>query len=131
MKRAFLISAILTIASVAGMVMLLRRDPAMSSVATGSTNVSMVDGKQVIRITAKGGYAPRNTVAKANIPTTLNVETNGTFDCSSALVIPRVQYRASLPPSGTTTIDLPPQQAGTTIQGVCAMGMYGFAIAFE
>jgi hypothetical protein len=36
-----------------------------------------------------------------------------------------------LPPSGITDIELPAQEAGATVQGVCAMGMYSFAINFE
>ncbi len=132
MKKVFVISTLLTIGSVVGIILLLQNSSmGTATVASGQSNVSIVDGKQVIQIDAKGGYAPRNTVAKANMPTTLNVQTSGTFDCSSALVIPSMKYRTNLPPSGTTAIDLPPQSAGTTLQGVCAMGMYGFAIAFE
>ncbi|MEK7576322.1 MAG: cupredoxin domain-containing protein [Patescibacteria group bacterium] len=99
----------------------------------GSTqnNIAVTDGTQVITIKAKGGYAPRETTAKADIPTTLRIETNGTFDCSSALTIPALRYRANLPPSGTTEIKIPPQNVGATIKGICAMGMYNFAITFE
>src|SRR3989344_2275933 len=56
-------------------------------------NVSIVDGKQIIEIDAKGGYNPRKTAAKADIPTVLKIKTSGTFDCSSALVIPSLGYR--------------------------------------
>src|SRR3989344_3521508 len=37
-------------------------------------NVSIVDGKQIIEIDAKGGYNPRKTAAKADIPTVLKIE---------------------------------------------------------
>ena len=89
-------------------------------------NVSIVDGKQIITINAKGGYAPQITTAKADVPTIIKMDTRGTFDCSSALVIPSLNYRKSLPPSGETLIDVPPQKAGTKLQGLCAMGMYNF-----
>ncbi len=94
-------------------------------------NVSVVDGKQVITINAKGGYMPRATTAKADMPTVLRLTTNGTFDCSSALVIPSLSYRANLPASGETLIDVPPQKAGTTMRGLCAMGMYNFSVNFN
>jgi plastocyanin domain-containing protein len=132
MKKVFVISTLLTIGSVVGIILLLQNNgTSTTTVASGQSNVSVVDGKQVIQIDAKGGYAPRNTVAKANMPTTLNVQTSGTFDCSSALVIPSIKYRTNLPPSGVTPIEIPPQPAGTTLKGVCSMGMYSFAIAFE
>jgi Cu+-exporting ATPase len=94
-------------------------------------NVSMVDGKQIITITAKGGYSPRVTSAQSNVPTVLKVSTLGTFDCSSALTIPSLGYRNNLPSSGETLIDLPPQKPGTTLRGLCAMGMYNFAVNFN
>ncbi len=112
--------------------MLLRNGGTESPVTTrNQTNVAVVDGKQVIQINAKGGYAPRVTVAKANIPTVIHVQTNGTFDCSSALTVPAVGFRKMLPSSGVTPIEIPPQQAGATIKGVCSMGMYSFAVNFN
>lgn len=132
MKKVFVISILLTIASLTGIIMLLSNSgTSTTNVANEQTNVSVVNGKQVIQIDAKGGYAPRNTVAKANMPTTLNVKTNGTFDCSSAISIPSLGYRTNLPPSGVTPIEIPPQPAGTTIKGICAMGMYNFAVNFN
>ncbi len=94
-------------------------------------NVSIVEGKQIIEINAKGGYAPRTSNAQANIPTTLKISTLGTFDCSSSLVIPSIGYRANLPPSGETLVELPPQAQGSTLRGVCGMGMYSFSIGFN
>ena len=94
-------------------------------------NVSVVDGKQIITINAKGGYLPRITSAKAGIPTVIAMNTQGTFDCSSAIAIPSLGYRSNLPPSGETLIDVPAQNAGTTLQGLCSMGMYSFAINFD
>ncbi|OHA93485.1 MAG: hypothetical protein A3H52_02205 [Candidatus Zambryskibacteria bacterium RIFCSPLOWO2_02_FULL_39_26] len=94
-------------------------------------NVSIVDGKQIIEIDAKGGYNPRKTAAKADIPTVLKIKTSGTFDCSSALVIPSLGYRKNLPPSGEILVDIPLQKAGSAIQGMCAMGMYNFTLDFN
>ncbi|PIR68798.1 hypothetical protein COX93_01845 [Candidatus Nomurabacteria bacterium CG_4_10_14_0_2_um_filter_30_12] len=94
-------------------------------------NVSIVDGKQIIEISAKGGYSPRVTKAKANIETVIKMETSGTFDCSSALVIPSLDYRANLSPKDITEIKVPPQDVGAKLQGLCAMGMYSFSIEFN
>lgn len=94
-------------------------------------NVSIVDGKQIITIKAKGGYYPKVTTAKAGLPTVIKMETQGTFDCSSAISIPSLNYRTNLPASGETSIPVPAQQAGTNMRGLCAMGMYNFQVRFN
>jgi plastocyanin domain-containing protein len=95
------------------------------------TAVSMVDGTQIIDLTAKGGYFPREVVAAAGVPTVLRVRTTSTFDCSASLVIPKLSYQKFLAPSGTEEISIPAEQAQGTLQGLCSMGMYGFQIKFE
>ncbi|MBI5004815.1 MAG: hypothetical protein HZC04_01345 [Candidatus Lloydbacteria bacterium] len=106
--------------------------PVNTSESKGTVdNVSIVDGKQIIKIGAKGGYQPKNSIAKADIPTVLRVETRGTFDCSSALAIPDIGYRANLPQSGVTEINIPPQKSGAVLQGLCGMGMYTFKVKFQ
>ena len=101
-----------------------------SGAATPPT-ASIEDGKQIVDITAKGGYSPRVVVAKAGLPTVLRVTTNGTFDCSASLVIPKLSYQKSLQPSGTEDIALSAEQAHGTLQGLCGMGMYSFQIKFQ
>ncbi len=96
-----------------------------------ASNVRIVGGKQVIAINAKGGYFPRVTTAKAGLPTVIKIHTKGTFDCSSALRIPMLGYRSNLPPTGETLIEVPAQKAGTTMRGLCVMGMYNFSINFN
>lgn len=93
-------------------------------------NVTVVDGKQIVEIKAKGGYTPVHSVAKAGIPTILRVDTNGTFDCSSSIRIPSLNIGQNLPMSGSTDIDIGIEQAGI-FQGTCGMGMYPFDIKFE
>ncbi|HAQ02586.1 TPA: hypothetical protein DEP30_01085 [Candidatus Nomurabacteria bacterium] len=93
-------------------------------------NVSIVDGKQIIEIKAKGGYTPRVSIAKADTPTILRFNTNGTFDCSSSVRIPSMNISKFLPQSGITDIDLGIQKTGT-LQGTCGMGMYPFEIEFQ
>lgn len=93
-------------------------------------NVSVVDGKQIIEIKAKGGYTPRISTAKAGMPTILRFDTNGTFDCSASVRIPSMNISELLPNSGSKDIDLGSPKAGT-IQGSCGMGMYPFKINFQ
>jgi plastocyanin domain-containing protein len=97
---------------------------------TSVNNVSIIDGKQIIEITAKGGYTPRKSLAKIGIPTILRVNTKGTFDCSSSIRISNLNISKILPQSGTTDIDLGIQNKGT-INGSCGMGMYPFQIDFQ
>ncbi|MEI7750125.1 MAG: cupredoxin domain-containing protein [Candidatus Moraniibacteriota bacterium] len=89
------------------------------------------DGKQIIEIAVKGGYSPKSITAKAGVPTVLRFVTDNTFDCSSSLSIPAINYRNNLPRTGTTDVDVPAQTAGTTLRGACSMGMYSFTVDFE
>ncbi len=93
-------------------------------------NVTVVDGKQIIEIKAKGGYRPVHSIAKAGIPTIIRMNTNGTFDCTSVLRIPSLDISQNLPISGNTDIDLGIQKV-SVLQGTCGMGMYPFDITFQ
>ncbi len=93
-------------------------------------NVSVVDGKQIVEIRARGGYIPEKSVAKAGIPTVIRFMTKGTFDCSSSVRIPSMDVSVRLPASGATDIELGTPKAGL-LQGMCSMGMYPFEILFE
>ncbi|MFA5841446.1 MAG: cupredoxin domain-containing protein [Candidatus Paceibacterota bacterium] len=95
-----------------------------------NNNVGVLDNKQIVEISAKGGYSPRKSVAKAGVPTILRVNTKGTFDCSIALRIPSLGLSKNLPPTAETDIDLGIPSAGI-LRGVCAMGMYYFEIDFQ
>lgn len=86
---------------------------------------------QMVELKAKGGYFPQSQTAKANMPTTLRVKTDSTFDCSSALNIPSLGVRKNLPPSGSTDIAIPPQASGAKLKGTCSMGMYHFEVGFQ
>ena len=105
------------------------------STGTASTqpeqNIGIRDGVQYITINARGGYSPRISSAQAGIPTKLIVKTNGTYDCSAALVIRSVGYQKILPQTGEEIIDLGTSQKGTSLQGTCSMGMYNFTINFS
>jgi plastocyanin domain-containing protein len=94
-------------------------------------NVEIKNGVQYITIDAKGGYSPRLSTAKAGIPTKLVVKTDGTYDCSSSLVVRAVGFQKFLPQTGETEIDLGIPKAGVPIEGVCGMGMYSFNVNFQ
>src|SRR3989344_1373972 len=129
--KATAISILFATVLIGGAIMLSGGNGSNDTASQNADNVSVVDGKQIITINAKGSYSPRVTTAKAGVPTVIKVATNGTFDCTSALTIPSLGYRNNLPPSGETLIDIPPQKAGTTMRGLCAMGMYNFARSEE
>lgn len=93
-------------------------------------NVEIRDGIQYVTINARGGYSPRVSVAQANIPTKLVVKTNNTYDCSAALVIRSIGYRKVLNQTGEEIIDLGTPKNGT-LNGLCSMGMYSFAVNFR
>ena len=99
--------------------------------APAVNNVSISDGKQIVEIGVKGGYSPKTSTAKAGVPTVLRMKTNGTFDCSSGVVIPSLGIRQILPATADTDIQIPAQNAGTTLEGHCVMGMYSFQIDFR
>lgn len=98
-----------------------------SNIEIPINNVSVNDGKQIVEITAKGGYLPRKSVVSAGMPTVLRINTKGTFDCSSSVRIPSMNISQNLPPSGVTDIDLGVLSQGV-LDGTCSMGMYPFEI---
>ncbi len=93
-------------------------------------NVEIRNGIQYVTIEARGGYSPKVSTAQANIPTKLVVKTNGTYDCSAALVIKSIGYQKILPQTGEEVIDLGTPQTGT-LKGLCSMGMYNFSVNFN
>lgn len=101
-----------------------------TSAQTSSTAVREEDGIQYIRILARGGYSPRQITAKANIPTVLEIETKGTYDCSSALTIHQLNYQKFLPATGVIKIEVPKNLAVNTLDILCSMGMYSAMVNF-
>ncbi len=135
MSKTIIITSILSI-SIIATALIITNKPAISNNPTeqetstlGATVVNYED-KQIVELTAKGGYSPAIVQASANKGTVLRVKTNNTFDCSSALSIPSLGINKMLPPTGSTDINIGAQQAGTQIDGTCSMGMYNFSIKF-
>jgi len=122
---AFVIAATL----IGGAVMLSLNRPGVEN-DVPVDNVRIEGGQQIIDITAKGGYTPRTTTAKAGIPTIIRFHTTGTFDCSTAVRIPSMGVSARLPSTGTKDIVITNPQPGP-LQGMCGMGMYPFQVNFR
>lgn len=102
-----------------------------STTSEPNSDVVTTEGdKQMINLTAKGGYSPSVVSAKSNIETVLRVSTNNTFDCSSAFTIPKLGISKMLPATGTTEFTIAAQEPGSEINGTCSMGMYRFKIKF-
>lgn len=93
-------------------------------------NVSIVDGKQIVEISAKGGYLPRISKAKAGVETIIRFNTKSTFDCSASIRIPSMNISKILPNTGSTDINIGVQKAGK-FRGSCGMGMYPFEVEFQ
>lgn len=126
-------SIIIAVALVIGIVIVFSSQSRNNSQSIGTEpvqNVEIRDGIQYITINARGGYSPAVSIAKADIPTKLVVKTSGTYDCSASLVIRSIGYQKILPQTGEEIIDLGTPQAGT-LQGLCSMGMYNFAVNFN
>lgn len=127
--KATTISIIVAVILIGGAFMFTKSGDTTEQVANAN-NVSVIDGKQIVEINAKGGYQPRKSIAKAGIPTIIRFNTKGTFDCSSSVRIPSLNLSKALPQSGSTDIDIGTGQLGT-LQGSCGMGMYPFEVEFQ
>jgi plastocyanin domain-containing protein len=91
-------------------------------------NVEVRDGVQYVTIDARGGYFPKESSIRPNMPTKLIIRTNNTYDCSASLVIRSANFQKMLKPTGEEIIDLGTLKSGQEIDGTCGMGMYGFKI---
>jgi len=77
------------------------------------------------------GYFPQMLKAPAGQKVTLSLVTNQTYSCARDFVIPDLDYYQLLPETGTVTVDIPAQPAGTKMFFTCSMGMYTGQIIFE
>lgn len=124
------IAIIVGIILIGGSIFLARQEAGTKTPDAPVNNVTVVDGKQIIEINAKGGYKPRRTIAKAGLPTVIKFNTKGTFDCSASVRIPSENVNMLLPQSGSTEIELKDTKVGV-VRGTCGMGMYPFEIEFQ
>ncbi len=126
--KATIISVVVAVILIGGAIVV-TKSGGTSGRVENANNVSVVDGKQIIEIRAKGGYQPRKSVAQAGLPTVIRFNTSGTFDCSSSVRIPSLNISKILPQSGVTDIDIGKNEPGI-LKGSCGMGMYPFEVEF-
>lgn len=126
--KATIISIAIALALIGGVLVLGKSSSDQDSVPVN--NVKVIDGTQYIDLTAKGGYSPRKSTAKAGMPTVLRVNTKGTFDCSSSIRIPSMNISRNLSQTGVEEIALGSPSIGV-LSGTCGMGMYPFEIDFQ
>ncbi len=122
---------ILTLGLVIGIGIIFMNGPGENSESVSGEpgqNIEIRDGVQYVTIVARGGYSPRTTQIQGGFPTKLIVKTDGTYDCSAALVIRSLGFQKILSPEGEEIIDAGIPKSGEKIQGVCGMGMYSFQI---
>lgn len=127
--KSTIISILIAIVFITGSFYLVNRNSSSVNENINVDNVSMVDGKQIIDIDARGGYLPRVSQAKAGVPTIIRFNTKNTFDCSASIRIPSMKISKMLPNTGSTDIDIGIQESGR-FRGSCGMGMYPFEIEF-
>ncbi len=120
-KTIIILSAVILSAA-----FIVTRDRSPESAATEGTTLSAGEA-QIVEITAKGGYRPEISAVKAGIPVILRFKTEGTYDCSSAVRIPKLGISAVLPPTGTKDIALGALEPGR-LDGTCSMGMFSFSL---
>lgn len=126
--KAIIVSIIVALIFIGG-AFILTRGGGNTGQMVSANNISIVDGKQIVEITARGGYQPRKSIAKTGIPTVIRFNTKGTFDCSSSVRIPSMNISKSLLQTGSTDIDIGSGKVGI-LKGSCGMGMYPFQVEF-
>ncbi|KAF0108842.1 MAG: hypothetical protein FD146_728 [Anaerolineaceae bacterium] len=99
--------------------------------ALASSPLPQSDGVTLYLSAENDGYYPQVLNAKSGTAVTLNVVTNRTFSCARDFVIPALGVEELLPETGTVTIPIPAQPAGTVMRFTCSMGMYTGEIVFD
>lgn len=129
MQKSIIISIVVSLLLIGGTAYFVSGRSGSSAVQTRTVEIK--DGVQYVTITAKGGYFPRTSELAGGLPTKLVVKTDGTYDCSAALVVRSAGFQKILQPTGEEIIDLGVPASGEKVQGVCSMGMYAFALNFN
>ncbi len=111
-------------------------DPAPSGGAAsadlaGKFSPAVSAGSVVTITVANDGYRPKITRASPGQPFQLALVTRETYSCARAFVIQALGIEKILPATGTVTIDIPAQRAGSKLFYSCSMGMYSGVITFD
>lgn len=96
----------------------------------GSSSLPQSDGVTLYLAANGDGYSPQVLNAKADTDITLNIVTNRTYSCARDFVIPSLGIEKLLPETGTVSIPISAQPAGTRMRFSCSMGMYAGEIVF-
>jgi sulfite exporter TauE/SafE len=102
-----------------------------SSKLTGAFGPSAAPSGALTINVANNGYQPEVTHAKGGQPFQLALVTNETYSCARAFVIQSLGIEKVLPATGTVTVDIPAQPAGSKLFYSCSMGMYSGVIVFD
>jgi len=106
--------------------------PSPGNATSGTTRTISSRSPAVVTINvANRGYSPRLLHARPNQPLQLALVTKNTGGCARAFVVPALGIQKVLPTTGTTTIDVPAQPAGSKLYFSCSMGMYSGVIVFD
>lgn len=92
--------------------------PGQAAVTVYATGVQRI----VIEV-RDSSYSPSRVQAKAGVPTSLTLRTNGTQGCTRGFVVPAANFETELPETGDTVLELGELAAGR-ISYTCSMGMY-------
>ena len=98
--------------------------------AAAESSQPAVDGELVLNV-ENDGYFPAILKAPAGKDLTLNLITKDTYSCARDFVIPDLNFYELLPDTGTVQVNIPAQEAGSTLFFTCSMGMYTGQIVFE
>lgn len=102
-----------------------------SSKLTGAFGPAAAPSGALTINVANNGYQPEVTHAKGGQPFQLALVTNETYSCARAFVIQSLGIEKVLPATGTVTVDIPAQPAGSKLFYSCSMGMYSGVIVFD
>mgnify|MGYP003393874439 CR=1 FL=1 len=94
-----------------------------SSSGQSGTPVQIVDGKQIVKMTASGyTYTPNRFTVVEGVPVEWQIDGGNAAGCGKVVVMPSLGISKYLSPQGITTITFTPTQTGD-IPFNCSMGM--------
>lgn len=105
--------------------------PSAQSSATETAETGQQISDALVLDVKNNGYFPQTLTAPAGVPVTLALITDQTYSCSRDFVIPALEYYELLPDTGTVTLEIPAQPAGSVLRFTCSMGMYTGQIVFQ
>lgn len=125
MNKMFNIGSILMVLLLGFMTFGQKTSPTSAS-PSGGNQVTIVNGKQVVNMTASySGYSPNRIKIKAGLPVIWQITTAGNAGCASALVAPSLfSDMIYLLPSSTTTKEFVAPITTGIYRFSCSMGMY-------